>query len=349
MGMGGGQSVYFGDGIYFGERLSTLGNAELGWETTTSWNFGFETDFLQNRFHWEVDAYTSKTTDQIFNRQIPIMGAGIGQQSATMGQVNNWGIESSLQVNVMRKGKFSWISTLNFTMNRNKLVELYGDGLDDITNQLFLGKSLGAIYGYRFLGIVQKNDTDYIAANGAAPGDAMWANLDGSEDGRITASDREILGYNKEAFRMSLANTLTYGNWSLYFMLNGSFSGGMYGVSSNARAFIASEAMQYLSNVNHPYWTEENPSDKYPRAAYLSNGSSFIQKYGFVRLQDVSLSYDLRGTFLRKAGISGAQFYVSGKNLFFIAPNWEFSDPEVRNPGSQQLARTFTFGVNVRF
>ena len=82
-------------------------------------------------------------------------------------------------------------------MNRNKLKELYGDGQDDITNSLFLGKSLGAIYGYKNIGIVQEEDTEYMAANGAEPGDVKFANLDGSEDGKITADDRTILGYKK--------------------------------------------------------------------------------------------------------------------------------------------------------
>jgi hypothetical protein len=64
----------------------------------------------------------------------------------------------------MRRKDFNWNTVFNFTMNRNKLVELYGDGEDDIPNNLFLGKSLGATYGYKWIGVVQETDTDYIAA-----------------------------------------------------------------------------------------------------------------------------------------------------------------------------------------
>ena len=64
----------------------------------------------------------------------------------------------------------------------------------------------------------------------------------------------------------------------------------------------------------------------------------------------MNLSYDFRGnSFLQKIGVASLQLYVSGRNLFFLAPGWDYSDPEVRNPRSQQLARTYTFGVNVRF
>lgn len=349
MGKSGGYTYYFNSGKdpVFGQTITTLANPNLGWETTTSWNGGFEADFFNRRIHWELDAYKSKTTDQIFNKVIPVMGSGITSQSATMGRVDNWGIESTLRANVMRKGDFRWDATLNFTINRNKLVELYGDGKDDVTNSLFLGHSLGAMYGYKWIGIVQEGDTEYIQKNAARPGDAMYEDLTG--EGVITPDDRKILGYNKEAFRMSLSNTISWKNWGLYFMFNGIFSGGGYGLAQNNLAYLSYEGMQYTNMFDHPYWTPENKSEVYPHATYNDGKFSALDPYGFIRLQDLNLSYTLGGPKVKKAGIQSVQFYVSGNNLFFIAPGWKFSDPEVRSPRSQQLARTYTFGVNVRF
>lgn len=343
-------TYFFGDTPAFGQVMTTLGNPNLGWETTTSFNYGFEADFFQRRLHWEVDAYNSKTTDQIFNRKIPVMGTGLTDQQATMGRVDNWGVESTLRANLIQKRDFNWTSVLNFTMNRNKLVDLYGDGLDDINNNRFIGKPLNPLYGYRWIGIVQETDKDYIKANGVQPGSPKFANLDGSEDGKITADDREILAYGQEAFRMSLANTVTWKNLSVYVMLNGSFSGGKYGWAENRYAYVSNDSMAWTNAFNHPYWTAENKSDKYPSPLVDDERLRALEKYGFVRLQDVNVSYDFRGSsFLQKIGVSSLQLYVSGRNLFFLAPGWHFSDPEVRNPRSQQLARTYTFGVNVRF
>ena len=350
LGKSGGIVYYFDDTAAFGESMSTLGNAELGWETTVSWNFGWEVDLLGNRIHWELDAYKSKTTDQIFDRQIPVMGSGITSQQATMGRVDNWGIESAMRFIFLQRKDCNWTANLNFTMNRNKLVELYGDGKDDIVNQLFLGKSLGALYGYRWIGIVQENDTDYIKANGSAPGDPMFANLDGSKDGKITADDMEILGYRKEAFRMSLSNTITWKNLSLYFLFNGTFSGGKYGLAYNddeVRAML--EGMIYNTTVDHGWWTPENKSQKFTRAYFSGNVYNAVP-YGFVRLQDLNLSYNFSNIgFLKRIGVSSLQAYVTGKNLFFIAPHWKYSDPEVRSITSQQLQRIYTFGLNIRF
>ena len=348
MGIAGGHTGYFGGQPIFGQALTTLGNPTLGWETTESWNFGFETDLFKRRLHWEVDAYTSKTTDQIFNRTIPVMGSGIRTQSATMGQVNNWGIESSLRAGIIQKRDLRWDATLNFTINRNKLVELYGDGQDDITNNLFIGESLGAIYGYVWDGVVNEDDKEYIAANGVTPGDIQNKDLDG--DGKITPNDRTILGFNKEAFRMSLSTNLSYKGWNLYVLFNGVFSGGRYGKATNNNAYMSyTEGMMYLNTVDHPYWTPENKSEIYPKPWNAQGSLYAIHNYGFVRLQDLSLSYTFGGPKMKKAGIQSLQLYATGNNLFFIAPDWKYSDPEVRSIQSQQLRRTYTFGLNIRF
>lgn len=348
MGKDGGIVGYFGGQPVFGQAMTTLGNPDLGWETTTSWNYGLETDFLNRRMHLEVDAYTSKTTDQIFNRMIPVMGAGITNQSATMGRVDNWGIEASLRGQIIKTNDIDWSATLNFTLNRNKLVELYGDGKDDIVNNLFLGHSLGAIYGYVWDGVVQETDTEYMKLNGATPGDIKNKDLTG--EGKITEDDRTILGYDKEAFRMSLATTFRWKNVTVYAMFNGIFSGGDYGKALNNNAYMSyTEGMMYLNTVDHPFWTPENKSNVYPKPWNAGGSLYALQKYGFVRLQDLNISYSLPSRWLGKVGVKNLQVFVSGQNLFFIAPDWEFSDPEVRSFQSQQLRRTYTFGLNLRF
>ena len=354
-----GVTYFFGDNVAFGQVLQTLGNDSLGWETTTSFNYGFEADFLQRRLHWELDAYNSRTTDQIVNQPIPTMPSGIGMQYQTQGRVDNWGIESSLRAQIIQKRDLGWTAVVNFSMNRNKLVDFDGSGHSNLNANRFLGVPINPIYGYRWIGIVQEEDTDYIAATGVQPGSPKFADLgtesieglpDGKPDGKITTADREILGYNQEAFRMSLSNTVTWKNWSLYVMVNGVFSGGKYGWAENRYAYVSNDSMAWTNVFNHPFWTKENRNNTYPSATVDDERLTALQRYGFVRLQDVNLSYDFRGnSFLQKIGVASLQLYVSGRNLFFLAPGWDYSDPEVRNPRSQQLARTYTFGVNVRF
>lgn len=87
------------------------------------------------------------------------------------------------------------ISAAPFSLNRNKLVDLYGDGKDDITSNLFIGKSLGAIYGYR---------TDGIFQSGENAGTSIFLTADGQQTANPSPNDRVILGYKPESFRMSL-------------------------------------------------------------------------------------------------------------------------------------------------
>lgn len=354
LGQKGGVSYPFGnDGsVSWGQKYSTLGNPDLGWETTEAFNYGFDLGMFGNRIYLEVDAYKSKTTDQIFDRLIPVMNNGLTTMKATMGQIDNWGIEANLTTINLNSKSWDWTSTLTFYMNRNKLVDLYGDGKDDISNSLFIGKSLGAIYGYKNIGIVQETDVDYIKANNAQPGDAMFANIDGSADGKITAEDRTILGYDKENFRMSLANTIRYKNLELYFLLTGVFGGNGYGLAKNIYAYRSATGVVFDNMLDHEWWTPENKSNEYPSVGYQDGRYTPLQSYGFVRLQDLSLSYSFQQKWLNRLNIKAMQIFFAAKNVFTIT-NWVGGDPEIKQTlnGSYgyPLAAMYSFGLNLTF
>ena len=335
---GGGIANYYDGTIHWGQTISTLGNPELGWQTTTSWNAGFESDLFNRRLHFELNFYKSKTTDQIFERNIPVMGAGVTTQKATMGQVNNWGIEVNASSVNIKNNDFSWTTDLIFTLNRNKLVDLYGDGQDDLTNGYFIGKSLGAIYGYEVSRIDSETGTPlYIAA-------------DGTETANPSPEDRKILGYQKENFRINLSNTFKYKDWQLYFMLTGIFGGNGYGLGNNTFAYVTYNTGHSYSGYDIPFWTPENKSSEYPSPAFTNTGSYYqvYNSYGHVRLQDLSLSYNIT-PLVSKWGIKNAKVSLSGRNLFVIAPHWKMSDPEVRSAQTIAMPRAFTVALNLSF
>jgi TonB-linked SusC/RagA family outer membrane protein len=334
----------------WGQYLTAIGNPELGWETTTSFNTGFDLGLLSDRIHFELDIYKSQTTDQIFNRTIPAMGNGFTSIKATMGQVNNFGVEFTLNTVNIKTKDIAWTSMLNFYLNRNKLVDLYGDGKDDPSSSLFLGKSLGAIYGYKLIGIVQEEDQDYITTNNSVAGNPKFADIDGN--GIINADDRTILGYRKENFRMNMAHTLEWKNWELYAMFSGVFSGNDYGMEVNNEAYIGCAGMVDKDEV---WWTPENRSNVYPRINFTGGNYTALQSFGYVRLQDLNLSYNFRQPAIKNIGIQQLRAYVSVKNLFTIT-NWTGGDPEVRQKLNTMLTsdfsplqRTVLFGFNISF
>ena len=239
---GGVRYEFGGSDIIYGLNQKALGNANLGWETTESWNTGFESAWLGSRLFVDLDLYFSKTTDQIFTRDIPVM-TGFKNMKSSMGQVNNRGVELTIRSVNIDTQDWYWTTNLTFWLNRNKLIHLYGEDLDgdgreddDISNSRFIGKPLGAIYGYLQDGIVQETDVEYMKANGATPGIPKYKDMD--NDGVITSADRIILGYSTPNFKLNMSNTITYKNWDLYFMLTGTFGGGGYYQKSNKGAYF---------------------------------------------------------------------------------------------------------------
>jgi TonB-linked SusC/RagA family outer membrane protein len=344
--------------ILYGIIPGALGNPDLGWESTESWNTGFESVWFNSRIFLDVDVYFSKTTDQIFARNIPVM-TGFNTINSSMGQINNRGIETTLRTVNIAQRDFTWMTGITFWLNRNKLVHLYGEDLDgdgkeddDISNNRFIGKPLGAIYGYVKDGIVQESDTEYMQKNGVKAGVPKYKDLDG--DGIITAKDRDILGYATPNFKLNMSNTFTYKNIDLYMMLIGTFGGGGYYLKANQGAYMTSGTGLFNSNsIYIPWWTPENKSNKYPSAVFAGDGGRFLglQNRGFVRLQDVTLSYSFRESWVKDLNIQNFKVFLTAKNLFTIT-NWEGGDPEVGagvRDGAYPVVTSFSLGANISF
>ncbi|MCQ2143415.1 MAG: SusC/RagA family TonB-linked outer membrane protein, partial [Bacteroidales bacterium] len=358
-GRGSGTRVEFeGSDIEYGLFINSMGNADLGWESTTAFNTGFESTWFRDRLDFNFDFYYSQTKDQIFTRTIPVM-TGFDSVKSTMGQVDNFGIEASLHSVNIRRNDFSWTTGLTFWLNRNKLVHLYGEDLDgdgreddDIANNRFIGKELGAIYGYVQDGIVQADDYDYIGIYNGVPGTPKYVDM--NQDDRITADDRVILGYSSPSFRLNLSNTLSYTGFELYFMIAGTFGDVKHYKRSNPNAFRIMNANGYSTAnlIDIPWWTPENRSNVYPAPTFSTDGRYLaLQDRTFVRLQDVTFSYSLKKSLLERAKISSVKFFISGKNLLTFT-KWVGDDPETGSSvlsSTLPVAKSVTFGATLSF
>jgi len=342
----------------FGTEQTNLGNPNLGWESTTALNFGIHTAWLNNRVLLDADIYFSQTRDQIFSRQIPST-SGFSTILASLGQIDNRGVEISLRTTNIENKDFSWSSDLTYWKNRNKIAELYGDDIDgdgieddDVSNGWFIGESIDAIYGYEYLGVVQESDTQYIADTGADPGDAMFRDLDGVPG--ITGNDRKILGYSSPNFRMGFANTFTYKNFSLYALLTGSFGGNNYYLGSNVRSNSLQTRSDWNDVDNGEWWTPENQSTTNLGADFNDSRYSGLQSRGFVRLQNVNLTYKVNQDVLEKlnTGIRSLEFYASADNPLLFTNWFGGGDPErgvSAGSGTLPVMSAYTVGLNVSF
>lgn len=354
-----------GDGSYiFGTDYvktlyqSSLANKSLGWERTNAFNMGVDFGLFENRLSGNIEYYRSKTHDLLVSRRLPST-SGYGSILDNMGEVANWGVELGLHsINVQAKD-FQWTSDFSFWLNRNKIVSLYGldtdgDGKedDDLSNGWFIGKSLGAVYTYETDGIVQEGDVEYMNKYNMQPGDVKIVDQNG--DGKINADDKKIIGYTKPNFNMNLRNTFAYKNWQLYFSIDYIAGGGKnnYYIADNEKGFNPNR-MPNANWLNEEYWTPENPSNVSPRANYNNKtyGLGFYQSRSFVRLQDITLSYQFSEELLKKTKfLTNARVFVSGKNLLTLT-GWRGMDPETGQKigeGSPSF-KTYSLGVNVSF
>lgn len=337
----------------------SMGNSNLSWETSTSFNTGLDFGLWNNRINGTVDLYFANTTDLLLKRNLPT-SLGYDNVWTNMGKIYNQGIELTLNTKNLTINDFSWSSAIVFSSNKNEIKELYGDGLDDRANRWFIGQPIGVIFDYTKLGIWQE---DEIAAglnkgwdNNAQAGDVKLADISGPEgvpDGVITDLDRKVLGQTTPKWTGGITNTFNYKGLSLSVFINT-----VQGVfRNNSQIGIASDEKGRRNSPKEiGYWTPQNKSNEWRSLSHTSNryGYGFPYDASFTRIKDVTLSYTLPDNLTKKLSISGLQLYVSGRNLYTFT-DWIGWDPEARDVsrGSENwdvnypLVRSYIFGINL--
>ncbi|CAL1521543.1 SusC/RagA family TonB-linked outer membrane protein [Chitinophaga sp. MM2321] len=336
---------------------STLGNADLGWEETASYNFGVDFGFLQQRITGSVDVYKARTNNVLVSRGLP-PAAGYPSVWTNIGAIDNKGIELTLStVNV--EGPFSWRSDFMFSLNRDKISKLYGGANDkDLGNSWFVGEPISAIYDYKMAGGVW-TENDLYSGNILKkwyPGQFKY--VDQNKDGVIDANnDRDIIGYKTPNYRFSIKNTFSYKNFTFSFFLNSVQGGNGYYLANNASAINASSAPDGYESASiirtnvtavRPYWTPDNGVTNAAGIYYApAVWSGVYQSRSFIRLQDVSLGYQFGSQLLKTLKIQALQVYIASKNAYTWT-KWSGWDPETGS-GDTPLMRNITAGARLTF
>lgn len=342
--------TYNGSNTAYGVNTTTLGNPNLKWESTYATNVGIDFELLKSRINGSINYYNSNTRDLLLNQRIPTLN-GFSSVLSNLGQLNNKGVEISLNAIAVKQKDFNWNMAINFAHNKNKIVSLYGtkdangNQLDDINNRLFIGKSLGAYYGYEGIGIWQISDIGN-APTGFRPGDVKLKDL--NNDGKITpAGDRTILGYDRPNYTFGYNTTISYKQFSLYAQITGSVGG----VRNNGGILDPASSLVYrVRGAKIDWWNPDNASAAHPSIDYQSTTYSlpFLQSTTFIRIQDLSLSYSFSNHLLERIKASKFQLYASAKNPFLFT-KWQGWDPESSESGQGQFPtmKSFTIGLNI--
>ncbi|WP_353139631.1 TonB-dependent receptor [Pseudopedobacter sp.] len=318
-----------------------IGNPNLKWETTYSSNLGIDFQLFKNRLSGTIDGYISNTEDLLMIRTVPIMN-GYRSIYDNIGATRNKGIEVTLNsLNVDTKN-FKWNSTAVFSLNRDKIVELRGDGKDDIGNNWFIGKPLRVIFDYNMIGVWQTGE-DYPA--GASAGAAKIEDVDGN--GTINIDDRKVIGSKNPRYTASLANRFSYKNFYASALVTGVFDVWRDDHMANIGAWTFG-ITNYVHNAN--YWTPENPNATIVSPGYLNTlGHGYYKKVSYVQVRNITLGYRIPQQVTKKVGVSGIDVNLSVNNLHTFSNIRQVLNYDNTWMASFPTARTYMFGLNVNF
>nr|WP_295868142.1 TonB-dependent receptor [uncultured Chitinophaga sp.] len=343
-------SYAFGETGMNGFQPATIANPNLKWESTTSLNAGIDFGFFDNRITGTVEHYISNTKNILLKRSIP-GSSGYTEVLQNIGATRNRGWEVTLStVNINNDNGFQWTTDLNFSTNRNEIVQLYGDGKDDIGNQWFIGQPIKVFYDYKKTGIWQTSEAATAKEYGTKPGQIKL--LDKNGDKQYSDQDRMILGSEFPGWIGGMTNRFSYKGLELNIVINTRQHYLIYSrwFENNNRL-----AGRY-NNINVNYWTPENPTNDNPRpdknqeSVYL--GSTLAYKdASFVRVKNLALAYSLPPLWLQRASIKALKITLSAENPFTIT-NYKGQDPEFESDGTRAMYPTvkmYAIGLNAAF
>lgn len=113
--------------------MDRLANPRLQWEKTESFNIGLDFGILDNRLNGSIDYYFKKTHDMIMSQRLPNF-SGFNSIYTNLGEIQNTGIELSLNSVNINRANFRWTSTFNLSFNANKINHLYYEYEDVVDN-----------------------------------------------------------------------------------------------------------------------------------------------------------------------------------------------------------------------
>ena len=357
-----GPAYVFGDGggTRFGQSTQNMTSPNLGWESTSGINLGLDFSILNGRVNGNVEYYNTATTDLLWNFAVPRI-TGFDSLLGNLGEVENTGLEFTLNITPVRTTNFKWDLAFNFSTNKNKVTELLGrdndgDGIEDdlITSELFIGEPLSTVYSYEIDGIYQIEDN-------IPPGYLVGSYIvkDNNDDGLRNSDDRVILGNTDPAYRFSIQNTLKYKNLTLRLFVN-SIQGGKNGYLGAIDPWNHGGLGNAGNNAKHgttagaglDYWSPSNPG-AYFRGAGTSSAINPLRRESrnFVRLQDISLSYNFDKDLINSFGLQDLKLFLSGKNLHTWT-KWKGWDPETGGGlgvNGRPVIKNIGLGLNITF
>ena len=331
---------------------SNIGNKDLTWETTTQTNVGIDWSMFNSRLVVTLDGYYKYTRDLLLNVPLPSPYPNIYRNE---GEMSNWGLELAISSVNFEKKDFSWTTDFNISMNRNKLESLdlktvyyytkTSEMFSDYCIRMTPGQPLSMFWGYKSLGVDPET------------GMIMYEDING--DGKVNSSDKQYIGNANPLFTGGMTNTLTWKGLSLSVLMTASVGNDIYNASKIDMVSMLTGANQIKDVVRR--WRVPGMITDVPKAGEVENlktSSRWIEDGSYLKIKNITLSYNITHPALRKANIARIQPYITLDNMITFT-NYSGYDPEMSQYtsatsmgvdwGTYPCVRSVVFGVNIDF
>lgn len=356
-----------------GVFLGRLENPDLKWETTKEFNVGLDFALFDGRIGGTFEFFERRICDLLTDKPLNTYH-DLTSVSANIGTTGGRGIEITLNTKNIVTKDFSWFSDITFSRVKNWWVEHTTDWKPSV----YEGDNdpIRAIYSRQAIGILQVGDPVPESQPDLKPGQLIIADINGylrdedgnpvvrdgrfiltgEPDGQIDDADMRLLGTNDPGFTIGFNNTFRYKGFDLNFNFYGSFDRVMmdptrmaYGVSAWGMAQYGYNGLRSLDDR----WMPDNPSTTNPSSFYTGStygyGDWFYEDAWYIRLQNITLGYTIPSTATTRKIFQNMRFHVDVNNVFLITP-YGGLDPETDSyAAAYPNARTFTFGVDIKF
>jgi TonB-linked SusC/RagA family outer membrane protein len=379
-----------------GNFVTNLPNPDLTWESVVTYNAGVDATLLNRRLELSVDVYQKTTTDMILAVNLPVFSGVLVNSNAygwnnvqppvaNAGEISNKGIDISLTSYNIQKKDLSWRTSVVFSRYKNKLVSLNspsavlpGEAQDftaaSVVSLTQAGRAVGTFYGYVTDGLFRNmselnNGTDWglpVGVTNIWLGDVRYRDIagpGGKPDGKIDSYDVTFIGDPNPDFTYGITNAVQFKSFDLSVFLQGVYGNDIFNWT---RKYTESMTNAYLNQSEEVMnrFTPSNTGANLPRYNQwnnnnLRNSDRFIEDGSYLRIQNVSLGYNVPAKWASKAKMTAARIYVSGQNLHTFT-KYSGYDPEIgafnKNVLTQNVdnghypnPRTITVGANIEF
>ncbi len=349
LGLAGGGFNYAGAA---GIAPTQLANPSLRWERLSTANAGLDLSFFNRRLGTTIEYFHRKSTDLLLDQPVA-WTAGYSNISTNVGEMINKGWEFSLNTVNLQIGSFSWRTNFNITLLENKVTKLAGaDTVLPGNLSIRTGHPINVVFTAEYAGV------------NPATGRPMWYDANGN----ITylprnPADFKVLGaFNLATTFGGLTNTFAYKGLELSVFFQYEYGRRVFNNQTAFLSELGGRTFNTLRDVFERRWTTPGQITDVPRPINgntevrsngLAFGSRFWEDASYIRLKQLTLSYNLPQRLISKAKMSNVRLYTQAINLLTFT-NWTGYDPEfldtgAGNNGVVPQSRNYTFGVQIGF